>query len=325
LNLSSIGEFGLIERIAEKVARAEGVCCGIGDDAAALAPSSGLIQLVTTDMLLDGVHFDLSYTPMRLLGRKSLAVNLSDIAAMGGKPKWFLLSLGLPEGLSLNSLDLFTAGILEMADSFGIPLVGGDTCRSANGLTISVTVIGEQLPEKVIYRNGAKAGDLVCVTGTLGDSALGLLELRKGIHDGHAVERHLDPIPRCREALSLADEFIPTAMMDISDGMIADLGHILKASGVGAVICPEKIPLSPYFKANAEKLTAVPLNLALAGGEDYELLFTVPAGRLTTLESFSSKGFPVAVIGEITADKSLYLLSSSGELIPPASTGFIHF
>jgi len=326
LNIASLGEFGLIDRIAERVGSKDGVKCGIGDDAAVLEPSPGAVQLVTSDMLLEGVHFDLSFTSPEMLGRKSLAVNLSDMAAMGGKPRWFLLSLGLPAGVQLEFLDPFIKGMLDMADLHEVALVGGDTCASRSGLIISITLLGEQLPEKVLYRRGASAGDLVCVTGTVGDSALGLAELRKGISGGDAVSRHLDPLPRCREGLMLAEAGIPSAMIDISDGLLADLGHILENSGTGANVEIGKVPLSQHFRKNCEKFAADPMQFALAGGEDYELLFTVPPDRWPEAEKlFPMTESGLTVIGEITAASGLQALSPDGELYMSTSQGFRHF
>ena len=326
MNLRSLGEFGLIERIAGQVADMPGVVRGIGDDAAALSPSPGQLQLVTSDMLLEGIHFDLSYTPPELLGRKSLAVNLSDIAAMGGRPRWFLLSLGLPADMPLDFMDAFVGGMLRLAGEHGVQLVGGDTCASRGGLVISVTVLGEQVAGRVICRSGARPGDLVCVTGTLGDSALGLLELRAGRRDGPAVGRHLDPAPRCREGLILAEAGLPTAMIDVSDGLMGDLGHILESSRVGARIDTGKLPLSPYFLEAAAGLTAEPSDLAITGGEDYELLFTLPAGEKDLMtRALSATDTQVTVVGEITEVRGVQLLAADGSVSIPRHHGFRHF
>lgn len=326
MNIASLGEFGLIGRIADRVGVRDGVRCGIGDDAAALEPAPGCLQLVTTDMLLEGVHFDLSYTPPELLGRKSLAVNLSDMAAMGGNPRWLLLSLGLPSSTTLEFLDPFISGLLEMADQFGVALVGGDTCASRSGLVISITLLGEQHPEKIVYRRGASPGDLICVTGTPGDSALGLTQLRAGIREGHAVARHRDPLPRCHEGVMLAEAGIPSAMIDISDGLLADLGHILKHSGVGARIDVDRIPASEYFREHAGTVSDDPLRLALSGGEDYELLFTVPHRRWPdVVRIFSEIQTQVTAIGEITSAGGLQTIRSGGEPYLAGFQGFRHF
>lgn len=325
MNIGALGEFGLIGKIAERVGNKDGVRCGIGDDAAVLDPSAGAVQLMTSDMLLEDVHFDLAYTPPELLGRKSLAVNLSDMGAMGGQPRWFLLSLGIPPATDTGFLDLFIKGMLEMADSFEVALVGGDTCASKSGLVISITLIGEQQPGKIRYRNGAVPGDLICVTGTLGDSSLGLAELRGGVSCGAAVSRHLDPVPRCREGLMLAEAGIPTSMIDLSDGLLADLGHILKGSAVGATLDLDRLPLSEYFLRNADSYFSDQLQPALSGGEDYELLFTVPPGMLEKVQRCQDPSLSqVTVVGEITSASGLQLFSHG---VPYHSDykGFRHF
>jgi thiamine-monophosphate kinase len=213
-----------------------------------------------------------------------------------------------------------------MADLHGVTLVGGDTCASRSGLVISITLSGEQLPEKVVYRRGATPGDLICVSGTLGDSALGLAELRKGIREGDAVSRHLDPLPRCREGLLLAEAGIPSAMIDLSDGLLADLSHILKLSGAGASLETGKIPLSDYFRDNADNYFNDTTQPALSGGEDYELLFTVSPDLLPKAEKiFSGTGSCVTVVGEITTTIGLQALYPDGKPYMPNLQGFRHF
>ena len=194
MTLNELGEFGFIGRIATSAGSGGGVVLGIGDDAAAVIPTPGLQTLVTADMLVEGVHFDLAFTPPFELGRKSLAVNLSDIAAMGGIPRFALLSLAIPPGLSLEILDPFIAGFTSRAKEHGVTLIGGDTCSSRSGFVISVTLMGEQEPERIVRRSGAGGGDLLYVTGFVGDSALGLALLRQGERVGAAITRHLDPI-----------------------------------------------------------------------------------------------------------------------------------
>jgi thiamine-monophosphate kinase len=326
MKLRELGEFGLIGRIHRQVHRKPGVRIGIGDDAAAVEFSPGCISLITSDMLVEGIHFDLSLCDPRTLGRKSLAVNLSDIAAMGGNPRYFLLSLALPEAVSVEFLDCLVTGLLEMADEFDVTLIGGDTCASAGGLTISVTAMGEQLPRKVISRGGARPGDLVCVTGTLGDSALGLRLLRNGERTGPAVTKHLDPPPRVREGLALAEAGIPSAMIDVSDGLLADLGHILDLSGTGARLALDRVPLSPSVRELPSGPGEDPYRFPLSGGEDYELLFTTPpALKDEAVSLLESLGTPVSVIGEITPSTGLQVLAPDGTLYRPAVTGFDHF
>lgn len=326
MKLREIGEFGLIGRISSRVADGDGVRIGIGDDAAAAEPTPGRWLLVTSDMLLEGIHFDLAYTDPYRLGRKSLAVNLSDVAAMGGEPRHFLLSLAVPPGLSVEFLDRFTEGMLDLAREHGITLMGGDTCRSSSGLVISVTLHGEQVPELVVRRSGASPGDLVFVTGTVGDSALGLELLRRGERQGWAVDRHLDPTPRVRAGLALAGARLCSAMIDVSDGLAADLGHILDLSGVGARLELARLPLSPSFRELAPRVTPDPSLLALTGGEDYELLFTVPAGRSEeVVPLLAEMGLAATPIGEITAGSGLSVVGPDGGETPVARGGYNHF
>jgi len=326
MKLRELGEFGLIDRIAARVSQRPEVRIGIGDDAAALAPSPGCVTLVTSDMLVEGIHFDLTLCDPFTLGRKSLAVNLSDIAAMGGTPRHFLLALALPEQLPVEFFDRFVAGLLEMAATFDVALVGGDTCASRSGLVIAVTAMGEQLPDRVVKRSGAQTGDLVYVTGTLGDAALGLKMLISGERSGSAVARHLDPSPRVREGMALAEAGIPTAMIDISDGLLADLGHILRLSGAGGRIDLAKLPLSEAFHRHRFTTGEDPFQLPLTGGEDYELLFTAPPGRRDdTLNLLADLGTEATIIGEVIAGNSLQVIDPNGSPCRVTDRGYDHF
>jgi thiamine-monophosphate kinase len=325
VNLREVGEFGLIERIARLVPRHEGVILGIGDDAAAVAPLPGYRTLVTSDMLVEGVHFDLAFTDGAALGRKSLAVNLSDIAAMGGVPRYFLLSLAIPRDTTVEFLDAFIGGMLGLAAEHDVALIGGDTCASVSGLTVSVTLMGEQLPERVVRRAGARPGDLVFVTGTLGDAAMGLELLRRGERTGQAVARHLTPVPRVKEGAALAAAGFPTAMIDISDGLLADLGHILHHSHAGAVIRLDQLPLSDDFRSHSSR-EPDPFAFPLGGGEDYELLFTAPPSAEVPIRSLCAGfGTPVSVLGRITADEGLHIATHDGREYAPRQSGFNHF
>ncbi len=326
MRLGELGEFGLIDRIAGQVARKDGVTIGIGDDAAAVHPTPGCLTLVTSDMLIEGIHFDLSLCDARTLGRKSLAVNLSDVAAMGGRPRHFLLSLAIPPALPVEFLDGFIAGILERATEFDVALIGGDTCSSRDGLVISVTAMGEQQPEKVVRRCGAAPGDLIWVTGSLGDAALGLELLRRGEREGEAVTRQLDPAPRVREGQALAAAGLPTARIDVSDGLLADLGHILEQSAVGARVELALLPLSPSFRRTAPTVAADPFVFPLSGGEDYELLFTVPpACEAAVNEVLRECGVHASVIGKITCDEGLAVVDADGRNYPVTAKGYNHF
>lgn len=325
-SLPELGEFGLIGLISSKVAASEHVPIGIGDDAAAFSWRHGSLGLVTSDMLLEGVHFDLSFSDPYRLGRKSLAVNLSDIAAMGGTPRNFVLSLAIPATLSVEFIDEFTAGMLELAGEFGATLVGGDTCASRGGLVVSVTLYGEQEQHRIVRRSGARPGDGIFVTGTLGDSAMGLELLRRGQREGYCIERHLDPRPRCREGRALAEAGLATAMIDVSDGLLSDLGHITGSSGVGARVRLDRIPLSPEFVRHLDPASDKGHGLACSGGEDYELLFTAPPRHRHGISALCSGfGTPVTEIGEITASPGVQVISAEGEAVPVGRTGFDHF
>jgi thiamine-monophosphate kinase len=326
VKLRDLGEFGLIDRIAAGVKPDRSVVIGIGDDAAALAPTPGCLSLVTSDMLLEGVHFDLSFSDPYTLGKKTVAVNLSDLAAMGAKPRHFLLSLAIPPALPVQFLEAFIAGLLERAGQFGVTLVGGDTCSSKSGLVMSVTAMGEQLPELVVSRSGARAGDLLFVTGTLGDSALGLALLQAGERRGQGIARHLDPEPRVTAGVALAEAGLATAMIDVSDGLLADLGHIMELSGVGARLELANIPRSPGYNERIPQIADDPYSLALGGGEDYELLFTAsPAKKAEVLALFARIGLQVSPIGEINAGGRLTIIAADGTDYQPVSRGYNHF
>jgi thiamine-monophosphate kinase len=323
VRLKELGEFGLIDRIARRVQQEPAVVLGIGDDAAALLPTPGTLTLITSDMLLEGVHFDLSFCDPQSLGRKSLSVNLSDLAAMGARPTQFLLSIALPKSLSLEFVDGFLGGILEQAERFGATLVGGDTCASLGGLAISITALGEQRPERVVKRSGAAPGDLVCLTGTVGDAALGLNELRRGVRQGFLVSRQLDPTPRVAAGVALAEAGLASAMIDVSDGVLSDLGHICEMSKVGARLELGGLPLSEEYRAACG---ADPYAPALSGGEDYELLFCIGKGKeLETETLLSGLGLRFSVIGEIVPGSEVQLVTPEGGSYQPGKRGFDHF
>ncbi|HEX9023827.1 MAG TPA: thiamine-phosphate kinase [Geobacteraceae bacterium] len=326
MKLKELGEFGLIERIAGRVSRRSGVRIGIGDDAAAFEPTAGFLSLVTTDMLVEGVHFDLSLCDPVSLGRKALAVNLSDVAAMGGAPCHFLLSLAVPPHISVEFLDDFVGGMLAMGEDFGVSLIGGDTSSSLSPLVISVTVIGEQSPALVVPRSGARPGDMIFVTGTIGDSSLGLALLKAGERQGTAVARHLDPLPRVREGMTLAQEGIPSAMIDISDGLLADLGHILDLSRAGARLRLQDLPLSLEYLEKYPAHSQDAYTFPLCGGEDYELLFTVPPARVPLVRRLIEEtGTMITAIGEVTPGAGISLISPDGGEYRAQCRGFDHF
>lgn len=324
MDLTSLGEFGLIRRIRRRVGPGCGVVRGIGDDCAVTLPAPGSAILSTVDLLTEGVHFDRSFHPPRLLGRKSLSVNVSDVAACGGTPRHALLALAIPPGTDTRWVDGFMDGFLAVAREEGVTLTGGDTCGSKGGVTISVTLMGEREPAGVVGRHGAREGDLIVVSGTLGDSATGLELLRQGERDlSHpCIRRHLDPTPRSRLGRLLADRGLATAMIDVSDGLLADLEHILEESGGGAVVQVEAIPLSDPVR----RVSSDPLDAALSGGEDYELLFTIPSGRKGKLEGVSREsGIPLTVIGRVTGGQGITLREGDRPLTMAPSRGYDHF
>ncbi|WP_026843051.1 thiamine-phosphate kinase [Citrifermentans bremense] len=323
MRLAELGEFGLIDRIKKNVAASPSVLLGIGDDAAALVPAPECVTLITCDMLLEAVHFDLSFCDPESLGRKSLSVNLSDLASMGAHPRQFLLGIALGKEVPIEFMDRFMAGVLEQAERFGATLVGGDTCASKGGIAISITALGEQRPELVLKRSGARPGDLICLSGTVGDAAAGLEALRQGVREGFLVSRQLDPTPRVAAGVALAEGGLATAMIDVSDGVLGDLGHIREMSGVGARLELAKLPLSDEYRAACGD---DPYALALSGGEDYELLFCIDPVKRGEVEAlFAKLELKFSVIGEITAAPEVKLVAPDGGVYAPGHGGFDHF
>ena len=309
--ISTLGEFGLIKHLTENIKlQNPETKYGVGDDAAVLEFNNQQ-TLVTTDLLMEGVHFDLVYTPMKHLGYKSAIVNFSDIYAMNGTPKQITVSLAVSKRFCIEDLELFYEGLQLACQLHGVDIVGGDTTSSVTGLAISITCIGVADKEQIIYRNGAKETDLICVSGDLGAAYMGLqlLEREKAVFEGekeinpdfagkeYLLERQLKPEARKDIIEILAKENIhPTSMMDISDGLSSELMHICKQSNVGCRIYEDRIPIDYQTAVMAEEFNMNVTTCALNGGEDYELLFTVP---LTEHEKISTiKG--VKVIGHIT-------------------------
>ncbi len=309
--ISTLGEFGLIRHLTEKIElKNHSTLKGVGDDAAVLDYENKQV-LVTTDLLLEGIHFDLMYVPLKHLGYKSAIVNFSDIYAMNGQPKQITVSLGLSKRFCIEDLEEFYDGLKLACDIYGVDIVGGDTSASRTGLTISITCIGEGDKGKVVYRNGAKETDLICVSGDLGAAYMGLqlLEREKSVFKGekdftpdfsgkeYLLERQLKPEARkdIIEMLKEAD-IVPTAMMDISDGLSSELLHISKESNVGCRIYEDRIPIDYQTAAMAEQFNMNLVTAALNGGEDYELLFTVPLNEHEKVSEM--KG--VKIIGHIT-------------------------
>ncbi len=328
----AMNEFELIARLTKGAPKsAPDLLRGVGDDCAVVAGPDGKDWLVTQDALVEGVHFRREWTDMATLGRKSLAVNLSDVAAMGGRPRFYVVSLCLPEDLRAQCAEGLFAGMREIAADFGVELIGGDTVRSSAGLMLSVTVLGEAEKDRAILRCTARAGDVVYVTGKVGGAALGLACLNAGVSENSAapfVHRHNDPTPRVEEGLALAESGMVTSMIDVSDGVIADLGHIADASGVGYRIELGKFPLDEGFRALARKLHQNPNELMAAGGEDYELLFTV---RPAHADEFEKKVVPTLAAGAtriggiVREAKKREAADVDGRFFLPAKRGFDHF
>jgi len=308
------------------VAGRDDILLGIGDDCCATVLPPGEILLTTTDLLIEEIHFRRAWTDLYALGRKAVAVNISDIAAMGGRPQSLSLGLALPVDLHPEEFDQLIAGILAAAAEYGAILSGGDTCRSPGGLMLSVTVQGSIAPALLLRRSGAKVGDLLYVSGTLGDSALALRELLAGrIPSAELAWRHHQPTARLRLGQELARRQLATALIDLSDGLRADLGHILEASDVGARVNAAALPLSTPLRV---ALTAAPdlLDLALAGGEDYELLWSAPPTAAAALAALSAElELPLTCIGEVVAEEGLIVFAADGQEIVPTKAGYNHF
>ncbi len=302
MKLSDIGEFGLISEIASASSPGPGRVVGIGDDCAVMPRNDGFDTLVSTDMLVEDVHFILDDIPPELLGWKSASVNISDIAAMGGQPEAAFLSFALPETLSLDYIRAFLDGFRKALDCFGLSLLGGDTTSSPDKLSISVTVIGHCKSGTARLRSGALPGDLVCVTGCLGDSAAGLRIILEGLPrsgpSSELVLRHYRPQPRVNQGLLLSTCPGVHAMMDISDGIASDLVHILKASHLSARIDLGNIPLSGELLSVCSENGWNPLEFALEGGEDYELLFTIDS------QSEAGLAIPHTIVGQLFSGES---------------------
>jgi thiamine-monophosphate kinase len=329
--LADLGERGLISRLRRRIPPpGPEVLLGIGDDAAAVAWRGGTL-LLTTDTLLEGVHFRRSTATLREIGAKAIAVNVSDIAAMGGEPCYALLALALPPSLAVADVDELYTGLLETAQQHGVALIGGDTCAAPGGVALSVTLVG-RVDGAPLRRSGARPGDAILVTGTLGAAAAGLAVLERGpglvppaIAEA-VVRPHRVPTPRLAESRRIRTSGWATAMIDLSDGLATDLGHIAAESRVGARIDVDALPLSEATRAAAQALGADPLRWALSGGEDYELLFTAApehAAELVRAVS-AATGTPVHRIGEVRPlDEGVRFLRGGRPYA--AEPGFDHF
>lgn len=335
--LDELGEFGLIDQLTQDFPlRNESSMKGVGDDAAVIN-HEGFRTLVSVDMLVEGVHFDMTYTPLKHLGYKAAVTNFSDIYAMNGTPTQIVVGLGVSNRYSVEALDELYAGIRLACERYNVDMVGGDTTSSKTGLVISITVIGKAKEDDIVYRSGAKKNDLLCVSGDLGGAYIGLLILEREKAeflanpnmqpklDGldYVLERQLKPEARKDIVAQLKDLGIkPTSMIDISDGLASEILHLCKESGVGCQLYEDKIPLDPSTDRLAKEFNIVPSIAALNGGEDYELLFTIDQKDYEKIKEIYTD---VSIIGYMTDDKGIAeLITPDNHVIPLKAQGWDH-
>ena len=334
-DIAELGEFGLIDHLTKDIKLTQkSTVTGVGDDAAVLKTGGRKYMLVSTDLLIEGVHFDMTYTPLKHLGYKSAVVNFSDMAAMNGVPRQIVVGLAISSKYSLEALEEFYAGIKKACEFYNVDFVGGDTSSSVHGLFISVTVIGDVEKDKITYRSGAKSGDILCATGDLGGAYMGLLllEREKKVFRAnpnmqpdmagkeYILERQLKPEARTDMVKKLREKgVVPTAMMDISDGLASEALHIAKSSGTGVVIYEERIPIDQVTFDTAQEFSIVPSVAALNGGEDYELLFTVDQKDYDKIKEMPG----ISVIGYITdASEGNRLVTPDNQVIELTAQGW---
>jgi len=336
--IGAIGEFGLIDKINQRVVlQHASTLKGIGDDAAVVDGESDHKKLICTDMLLEGVHFDLSYMPLAHLGYKAVTVNVSDIAAMNGIPKQMTISLGLSNRMSVEAVEALYEGIHAAAKDYQIDIVGGDTTSSRSGLVISITLIGESASDNIVYRNGAKEGDILCLSGDIGGAYMGLqiLEREKEVFKvdpnmqpqldnySYIVGRQLRPKARMDIIYELRDlGILPTSMIDISDGLASEIFHLCKQSQKGVCIYEEKLPIEKQTFETAAEFSMDPNTAALNGGEDYELLFTIDQKDFEKIKNHDD----ITTIGYIHApDLGKVMITNNKSTIELTAQGWIHF
>lgn len=334
MRIADIGEFGLIDRVARGLPTpGEGVVVGIGDDAAVLRADEGRYLLTTCDIQVEGVHFLKDKIAPRQLGRKAVAINLSDIASMGGIPRYLTISLSLPGETAVAYVDALYAGIREECAAAGVYVVGGNMAH-APLIVVDTYLMGEVEAERVLLRSGARVGDRVLVTGSLGDSGAGLALLLnpeascEEVHRQKVLEAHFTPQARLQEGRAIALSGLATAMIDVSDGTVSDIGHICEMSHVGARLWAESLPISEALRAVAQATGREALELALGGGEDYELLFTAPAEQADELAHLVRRetGTSVTVIGEMVPfTEGITLLHADGTHTSLRGGGWDHF
>ena len=333
IKIQDIGEFGFIRSIKENCHFSpEKLIKGIGDDCAVIGPYEDKVFLITTDLLVEDVHFTLGMISPEHLGQKAVAVNLSDIAAMGGKALHLFLSLAIPKSMRVKDLHSLYRGIKTMCERYGVNILGGDTSASPDRLMINVSVFGEMSEKEVLYRDGAGPGDGIYVTGTLGDAAAGLKLIKKQLSAPEAlastlIKAHNLPVPFLETGRMIARSHLASAMIDLSDGLLADLRHICEASDTGANLYHAALPISPELETLAETNHFNPYNLALSGGEDYSLLVTVPAKHAASFQKKFETGelSHIYHIGEITKKSRIKVLMPDGLEKQLDTKGFDHF
>lgn len=336
-DVNTLGEFGLIEHLTRQFPIVQpSTLKGIGDDAAVI-DNTGFLTVVSTDMLVEGIHFDLAYSPLKHLGYKCVVVNLSDIYAMNAQPRQITVSFAISSKYTVEALEELYAGIQAACEAYGVDLVGGDTTSSPKGMAISITAIGQGEKDRLCYRSGARVGDLICITGDLGAAYLGLqlLEREKRIWMEHPdvqpnleeqkylVGRHLKPEAR-RDMIDAfrREGLVPTAMIDVSDGLSSDLFHICRQSGVGALIEESGVPIHPDSQLMALQFKLDPITCALNGGEDYELLFTIDPSDAEKVRFLPD----IYIAGEILrAEDGIKLNTKGGKLHELKAQGWRHF
>ena len=332
MRIQDVGEFGLIQRIAAVTgATPGGVAVGIGDDTAVLDAGGPRLLLATIDIQVEGRHFVRERVRADRLGRRVAAVNLSDIGAMGGEPRWALVSLALPPDLEVRWVEDLYQGMGEELGRFGAAVVGGNVSGS-EGIVIDLALIGEVERGRVLSRDGARPGELILVAGHRGPSAAGRLALDAGVDTAEpgmaaVVAAQETPTPRVREGRAIAATGAATAMLDLSDGLSSDLGHICEASGVGANVDLVRLPIAPETRRVAVRLGLEATQLAVAGGEDYELLFTAPPESAEVLAAAvrAATGTPVAVVGRLTPASEGRWLTGGDRRVPLQAAGWDHF
>lgn len=336
-DVNELGEFGLIEHLTNTILlKNPSSVKGVGDDAAVI-DNKNFMTVVTTDMLVEGIHFDLMYTPLKHLGYKAVVVNLSDVYAMNAIPKQITVSMALSNRFSVEAVEEIYKGIYKACEFYQVDLVGGDTTSSNKGLILSVTAIGQGEKDTLVYRTGAKEGDIICITGNVGAAYLGLqlLEREKQVYlsspgvqpnleeQTYLLERQLKPEARRDMIEQFAKaKLVPTAMIDVSDGVASELFHICKQSGVGAYIEESGVPIHPDAQLMALNFGLDPITCALSGGEDYELLFTINPKDLDKVKYMAD----IYIMGEITAAKDgIKLHTKGGKIHPITAQGWTHF